>query len=61
MIAESLRPVRICTRGDDFIGKFGDELILKSETTLRIGFQNIGGFPLRKGKLKEDLIRYGIL
>ncbi len=38
----------------------GDHLSKKPSNTLRTGFQNIGGFPIDKTKLKEDLIRAGI-
>lgn len=39
---------------------FGDEITTKKENILRVGFQNIGGFPTCKGKLEEDLIQRGI-
>ncbi len=39
---------------------FGDSIKIKKPNTLRIGFQNIGGFPLIKNKHKDDIIRCGI-
>ena len=39
---------------------FGDFIVKKDSNTLRIGFQNIGGFSIKKGKLKDDTIRMGI-
>ncbi len=53
------------TVSDDAIGSspgdiFGDMIKKKGKDTLRIGFQNIGGFPTNTGKIKEDLIRRGI-
>jgi len=42
------------------VGHFGDRIEIKEENILRIGFQNIGGFPIQRGKLKEDNIRQGI-
>jgi hypothetical protein len=47
-------------QGDLYVGNFADEINVKSATTLRIGFQNIGGFPTKIGKLKEDNTRQGI-
>jgi hypothetical protein len=47
-------------QGDLYVGKFGDEMNVKNATTLRIDFQNVGGFPTKLGKLKEDNIRQGI-
>jgi len=40
---------------------FGDQINLKKENIVRIGFQNIGGFPVRKSKVKEDIIRQGLV
>lgn len=40
---------------------FGDIIKNKQDHILRIGFQNIGGFPVRKSKLKEDVIRQGLI
>jgi hypothetical protein len=40
--------------------KFGDRIIKKKSDVLRIAFQNIGGFPLFKNKLKDDALRCGI-
>jgi exonuclease III len=40
--------------------RFGDHITPKPNNTLRIGFQNIGGFPLDKNKHKETIIRCGI-
>jgi len=34
--------------------------LCKKKNTLRIGFQNVGGFPTQKGKFKEDNIRLGL-
>jgi hypothetical protein len=39
---------------------FGDAIKKKGDNTLRIGFQNIGGFPIDKGKIKEEILRKGI-
>jgi hypothetical protein len=39
---------------------FGDTLPFKKENILRIGFQNFGGFPVKRSKLKEDLMRQGL-
>ena len=36
-------------------------MYVKQENTLRIGFQNAGGFPTQLGKLKEDAIRQGLV
>jgi hypothetical protein len=36
---------------------FGDLITLKDSSTLRIGFQNIGGFTFKKDKLKDNIIR----
>ena len=47
-------------KGDLYVGHFGDRIEIKEENILRIGFQNIGGFPIQRGKLKEDNIRQGI-
>jgi hypothetical protein len=47
-------------KGDHYVGHFGDIMHVKKENTLRLGFQNIGGFPTQRGKLKEDNIRLGI-
>ena len=33
----------------------------KQKNILRIGFQNIGGFPVKKSKIKEDIIRQGLI
>jgi hypothetical protein len=43
--------------GDLYVGHFGDSKYVKQNNTLRIGFQNVGGFPTQKGKIKEDNIR----
>lgn len=48
-------------RGDLYVGNFGDCVCMKTDNTLRIGFQNIGGFSTKGGKLKEDNIRQGLL
>jgi hypothetical protein len=40
--------------------RFGDHIQLKKKNTLRIGFQNIGGFPSQRKDPKEDLIRSGL-
>jgi hypothetical protein len=39
---------------------WGDIFRMKEANTLRIGFQNIGGFPVKKFKIKEDITREGI-
>jgi len=46
--------------GDLYTGCFGDVITNKSNNTLRIGFQNVGGFPIIKGKIIEDNIRMGL-
>jgi hypothetical protein len=46
--------------GDLYTGCFGDVITNKSSNTLRIGFQNVGGFPINKGKIKEDNTRMGL-
>jgi hypothetical protein len=47
-------------KGDLYAGHFGDNIYVKQKNTLRIGFQNVGGFPTQRGKLKEDNIRQGV-
>jgi hypothetical protein len=47
--------------GDSYVGKCGDEVKTKQETTLRIGFQNVGGFPAKRGQFKEDIIQQGLI
>jgi hypothetical protein len=47
-------------KGDLHVGNFGDTVCIKKDNTLRLGFQNIGGFPSQCRKLKEDNIRLGI-
>ncbi len=44
------------TSGDRFV----DFITKKGKDILRIGFQNIGGFPTTTGKIKDELIRKGI-
>ncbi len=39
---------------------FRDIITKKGENVLRIGFQNIGGFLIDRGKHKEGIIRQGI-
>jgi len=46
--------------GDLYVGHFGDSIYVKQNNTLRIGFQNVGGFPTQKGKIKEENIRQGV-
>ena len=46
--------------GDVYIGTFGDVINCKSQQTLRIGFQNVGGLPAQRVKIKEDIIRLGL-
>ncbi len=46
---------------DSCVGMFGDCVSVKNENTLRIGFQNAGGFPTKLGKLKEDAIHHGLV
>jgi hypothetical protein len=53
------------TVSDDAMGRspgdiFGDMIMKKGKDTLRIGFQNIGGFPTNTEKIKKKLIRRGI-
>jgi len=48
-------------KGDLYVFCFGDNIYVRQENILRIGFQNAGGFPTQKGKAKEDNIRQGIL
>ncbi len=45
---------------DLYVGSFGDWIDVKEKNILRVGFQNIGGFPTQRGKLKEDSIRQGL-
>jgi hypothetical protein len=45
---------------EDYGDIFGDFITRKEENILRIGFQNIGGFPIDRGKHKEGIIRKGI-
>jgi len=35
-------------------------IYVKTSNTLRIGFQNVGGFPTQTGKIKEENIRIGV-
>ncbi len=44
----------------DYGDIFGDYITKKGKNTLRIGFQNIGGFPIDRGKHKEGIIRKGL-
>jgi hypothetical protein len=46
--------------GDLYVGPFGDVIACKLRNVLRIGFQNVGGFPVQRGKIKEDIIRLGL-
>jgi hypothetical protein len=46
--------------GDLHVGYFGDVIENKRNNVLRIGFQNIGGLPTNKSKIKEDNIRIGL-
>jgi hypothetical protein len=46
--------------GDLYVGHFGDVITCKPKNTLRIGFQNVGGFPAQDGKIKYDTIRLGL-
>jgi hypothetical protein len=46
--------------GDSYVDHLGDEMCVKNNNTLRIGFQNVGGFPTSPGKLKEDNTRLGL-
>jgi hypothetical protein len=59
-----LRPVHDSsdweTEEDNIPIHFGDKITKKSNNTLRIGFQNIGGIPTQKNKHKDDIIRLGI-
>jgi hypothetical protein len=36
--------------GDIFVGPFKDVITCKENNTLRIGFQNMGGFPAQRGE-----------
>jgi hypothetical protein len=50
-----------CQEASSIFGDiFGDTICKKETNTLRIAFQNIGGFPIDKGKCKEETIRQGI-
>jgi hypothetical protein len=40
--------------------RFGDNIPLKKKNILRVGFQNIGGFPSKCMDPKEDFIRLGL-
>jgi len=40
---------------------FGDIIQIKEKNTLRIGFQNIGGFPTVRTKTKENIRRHGLI
>ncbi len=40
--------------------RYGDDINRKEVNVLRIGFQNIGGLPTEKNKLKDDNLRQGI-
>jgi hypothetical protein len=40
--------------------RYGDDILIKQKNTLRVAFQNIGGFPSNKKDLKEDYIRIGL-
>jgi len=46
--------------GDSFVGNFGDNVTMKKDNSLRIGFQNVGGLPARRGKIKDDAFRYAL-
>ncbi len=46
--------------GDIYVGHFGDVITCKNKNTLRLGFQNVGGFPTQRGKIKDDTIRVGL-
>jgi hypothetical protein len=35
--------------GDLYVGPFGDVIACKLRNVLRIGFQNVGGFPAQRG------------
>ncbi len=39
---------------------FGDPIAIKPKNTLRVAFQNIGGFPTTHTDIKEDYIRIGL-
>jgi hypothetical protein len=39
---------------------FGSSIPLKAANTLRIGFQNIGGFSTKNNSLKDDIINSGL-
>jgi hypothetical protein len=44
----------------DYGDNFRDFIAKKEKNVLRIGFQNIGGFPVDRGKHKEVVLRCGI-
>jgi hypothetical protein len=44
--------------GQEVTSKFGDK---NNKDSLRIGFQNVGGFPSNKFKLKEEVLRRGLV
>jgi hypothetical protein len=46
--------------GDLYIGTFGDVISCKQNNIVRLGFQNVGGFPAQRRKIKEDIIRLGL-
>jgi hypothetical protein len=39
---------------------FGSSISLKAANSLRIGFQNIGGFSSKNNSLKDDIIHSGL-
>jgi hypothetical protein len=39
---------------------FGDCIKQKDSQVLRIGFQNIGGYPRERNKVKEEILRVGM-
>ena len=47
--------------GDNFDDNFVDALQEKRSHVLRIGMQNICGFPRTKNKIKEEDLKVGIL
>jgi hypothetical protein len=40
-------------RFDSYVGTFGDKIYVKNSNTLRLGFQNVGGFRPRVANLRR--------
>jgi hypothetical protein len=54
------RPFEIAQEEDSLDDSFGSQISTKQKNVLRIGFQNIGGFPSRHNKLKDEVILQGL-